>query len=54
MWPSYRLAANVEVEVPGHGRITGDVAWGGNWFFLVENRSLPLELANVDVLTDFT
>jgi 4-hydroxyproline epimerase len=45
--PSYRLAADVEVEVPGYGTVPGDVAWGGNWFFLVEKhpfRIIPLEL----------
>ena len=33
---SYRKAANVPVEVPGYGVVHGDVAWGGNWFFLNE------------------
>src|SRR5215831_18941825 len=33
--PSYRHAAGVAVDVEGAGRVTGDVAWGGNWFFLV-------------------
>ena len=37
--PSYRLAANVAVEVPGHGPVRGDVAWGGNWFFLVREHA---------------
>ena len=36
--PSYRLATNVTVEVPGFGPVTGDVAWGGNWFFLVKEH----------------
>ena len=31
---SYRFAEAVEVEVPGFGAVRGDVAWGGNWFFL--------------------
>ena len=38
-WPTCRAGARrsgVTVEVPGHGTVTGDVAWGGNWFFLVE------------------
>ena len=52
--PSYRKARQVAVEVPGHGVVTGDVAWGGNWFFLVEGAGLKLELGNVDALTDFT
>ena len=52
--PSYRYRADVELEIPGHGRIHGDIAWGGNWFFLVEDHSLELELANVDQLTEVT
>src|SRR5439155_10264161 len=35
--PSYRARKNAAVDVEGFGRVTGDVAWGGNWFFLVEN-----------------
>jgi 4-hydroxyproline epimerase len=51
---SYRLAANVAVEVPGYGRVQGDVAWGGNWFFLVREHGLELTLTNVEELTNFT
>jgi 4-hydroxyproline epimerase len=51
--PSFRLAAGVTVEVEGIGPITGDVAWGGNWFFLVDKHGQELELANVDRLIDF-
>ena len=51
--PAYRKARQVSIDVPGIGRVTGDVAWGGNWFFLVEQVALPLELANVATLTDF-
>jgi 4-hydroxyproline epimerase len=51
--PSYRRAAGVSVDVEGHGRVTGDVAWGGNWFFLVENHGLALSVDGVDALTDF-
>jgi proline racemase len=50
---SYRKAKCVVVDVPGLGRITGDVAWGGNWFFLVEDHGLPLELTQIERLTDF-
>lgn len=50
--PSFRKAAGVTVEVPGAGRVTGDVAWGGNWFFLVKHEGVPLTLAHVDQLTD--
>lgn len=50
--PSYRKTAGLEVEVPGVGRVTGDVAWGGNWFFLVESPQFDLEVAHVETLTD--
>ena len=52
--PSYRLSANVAVDVPNYGRIRGDVAWGGNWFFLVRGHEMTLSLANVEELTSFT
>ena len=52
--PSYRKAKAVTVDVPGIGKITGDVAWGGNWFFLVEQHGEPLTLANVERLTDLS
>jgi 4-hydroxyproline epimerase len=50
--PSYRLANGVAVDVPGIGKITGDIAWGGNWFFLTEDHGQPLRLTNVERLTD--
>jgi 4-hydroxyproline epimerase len=52
--PSYRHAKAVAVDVPGYGRFTGDIAWGGNWFFLVYEHSEPLNLHNVDRLTDLS
>ncbi len=36
---------DVAVEVPGIGPVTGDVAWGGNWFFLTELPDEPLDLS---------
>ncbi|MGZ4789423.1 MAG: 4-hydroxyproline epimerase [Terriglobales bacterium] len=51
---SYRIAADVAVKVPGYGEVRGDVAWGGNWFFLVRKHDLSLTLKNVDELTTFT
>lgn len=39
---SYRYRAAVPVDVPGIGRIVGDIAWGGNWFFLVGEHSFEL------------
>jgi 4-hydroxyproline epimerase len=51
--PAYRLAAGVPVGVEGAGTLSGDVAWGGNWFFLVAGHGLPLNTANLPELTDF-
>lgn len=51
---SYRLAANVGVDVPRYGKVYGDVAWGGNWFFLVREHRMDLSLANLEELTNFT
>jgi 4-hydroxyproline epimerase len=51
---SYRSAANVEVKVPGFGTVIGDVAWGGNWFFLVRDHSMNLAVSNIEQLTAFT
>ena len=52
--PAYCHARDVALEVAGLGRVTGDVAWGGNWFFLTELPGLPLELASAARLTDAT
>ncbi|HZZ80499.1 MAG TPA: proline racemase family protein [Gemmataceae bacterium] len=52
--PSWRYRKEVCVNVPGIGKITGDIAWGGNWFFLVNEHGQSLDLGRVDALTDFT
>ena len=52
--PSYRLAKDVSVQVDGLGKIVGDVAWGGNWFFLINDHGQTLRLSNVQTLTRFT
>jgi 4-hydroxyproline epimerase len=52
--PSYRKAKGAVVQVPGLGSVRGDVAWGGNWFFLVEDSRWKLDLSRVDELTDVT
>jgi 4-hydroxyproline epimerase len=49
---SYRHAAHVPLEVEGHGRVHGDVAWGGNWFYLVHDHGLAVTLANIERLSD--
>lgn len=48
--PSYRYRENVSVTVDSLGTIIGDIAWGGNWFFLVQNSPLALESANIPQL----
>jgi 4-hydroxyproline epimerase len=52
--PAYRYRANVAVGVDGFGVLRGDIAWGGNWFFLVGDHGQELSLVNVRRLTDFT
>jgi 4-hydroxyproline epimerase len=50
---SYRSAAHVPVEAPGIGRVYGDIAWGGNWFFLCSGHGQVLSLDRLEELTDF-
>ena len=52
--PAWRHAKGVTVNVAGHGPVTGDVAWGGNWFYLVQDHGQALDLAHAEALTDFT
>ena len=52
--PSYRHAKDVVVTLPRLGEVRGDVAWGGNWFFITEDAPLPLEPAHWRGLTDYT
>jgi 4-hydroxyproline epimerase len=51
---SYRAARRVAVDVPGIGQVTGDVAWGGNWFFLISEHDQSIDLRRVEALTEFT
>lgn len=43
---SYRSAANLVVNVPGYGDVKGDVAWGGNWFFLIDMQDFQMQNAS--------
>lgn len=52
--PSRRTGRQIGVQVPGHGTIRGDIAWGGNWFFLVNEHSFELNMHNIEELTAFT
>jgi 4-hydroxyproline epimerase len=51
---SYRTAANVSVNVPTYGPVKGDVAWGGNWFFLVGDHDFTLTSSEIPKLSEFT
>lgn len=51
--PSWRARKSLAVEVPQIGNVCGDVAWGGNWFFLVESHGQQLGLANIPALTEY-
>ncbi len=53
--PAYRYAKDVTVQVEGHGPVTGDIAWGGNWFYLTKGESpIELSLSNLEQLTSLT
>jgi 4-hydroxyproline epimerase len=52
--PASVHATDVAVDVPGVGRVVGDVAWGGNWFFLTELESQALEPSELPRLVDVT
>jgi 4-hydroxyproline epimerase len=51
--PSYRHLQNVSVQVDGLGTVKGDVAWGGNWFFLVNEHGQMLRMSNIGTLTRY-
>jgi 4-hydroxyproline epimerase len=51
--PSYRHQKNIALTVEGK-QIHGDVAWGGNWFFLVQDHGLAVEMNNLEALTDLS
>jgi len=50
--PAYRHLTHIPVTVDGQ-TIHGDVAWGGNWFFLVHDHGLSVDMSNLEALTDF-
>ncbi|MET3493870.1 4-hydroxyproline epimerase [Variovorax boronicumulans] len=52
--PAYRYLHHVAVELPGHGTVRGDVAYGGNWFFLVSEHGQRVASDNLAALTDYT
>jgi 4-hydroxyproline epimerase len=50
---SYRVEKGFVLPIDGLGKVTGDIAWGGNWFFLIENHGLEIALQNRTALTDY-
>lgn len=48
--PARRFRREVPLQVEGLGLVHGDVAWGGNWFFLVEDHGLELRPSKVEQL----
>ncbi len=52
--PSYRFRQAVELQVPGYDLVRGDIAWGGNWFFLIADHGQRIAGDNVEALTAYT
>ncbi|MGB0991182.1 MAG: proline racemase family protein [Akkermansiaceae bacterium] len=52
--PSYRYLENKTIDVPGYGNVTGDIAWGGNWFFLTDDYAGDISPANITDLTHYS
>jgi len=49
---SRRFRAGVSVSVDGLGIVIGDVAYGGNWFFVVHEPTFDIRLSDAAQLTD--
>ena len=52
--PAYRYRQAVEVDVPGYGWVIGDIAWGGNWFFLISEHGLRVAGDNLEALSAYS
>ena len=52
--PAHVHATNVRVDVPRYGVVTGDIAWGGNWFFITHDEQVAVAMANLEELMTFT
>ena len=52
--PAWRFRKDVSVDVPAYGTFTGDIGWGGNWFFLVADHGRALLPSNIGELTAFS
>jgi 4-hydroxyproline epimerase len=52
--PAYRYRKALALQVPDVGQVVGDIAWGGNWFFLIAEHGLRVAGDNLDALTAYT
>ncbi|CAK9889741.1 MULTISPECIES: 4-hydroxyproline epimerase [Pseudomonas] len=52
--PAYRYRKDLALDVQGLGRVVGDVAWGGNWFFLIADHGQQVAGDNIEALTAYT
>ncbi len=50
---SYCYRRQVEVELSSGQKVIGDIAWGGNWFFLTGSNGWPLDVRESPILIDF-
>ena len=48
--PAFRQQQGLRLTVPGLGEVSGDVAWGGNWFFICEDHGLTVDAGNLPAL----
>ena len=49
--PAYRHATQLALDLPDGSRVHGDVAWGGNWFFLCHDHGVPVQASHIAALT---
>lgn len=52
--PAYRYRKAVQLTLPGYGIVSGDIAWGGNWFFLIADHGQRIASDNLEALTAYT
>ena len=51
--PCHLAHEDIAIELPDHTEVRGDIAWGGNWFFLTQAPDIPLNLEHVQDLADY-
>jgi len=50
--PAFLYQKDVSINVPGYGDVTGDIGFGGNWYFYVDAKAVGVRVRpeNVDAL----